>query len=401
MNVLVFKNIFRQPGINPVLYLKQLIVICLLLQGCSSGKSEDKESQEATEVNISKSVFGALPDGRSADLYTLKNANGMVVKISNYGGTITYWSAPDKEGKYADITLGCDSLQGYLKGVPYFGALIGRYGNRIANGKFTLEGKQYVLEKNNGVNALHGGIKGFDKVLWEATPVDGEEPQLMLKYISADGEEGYPGTLTTEVTYTLQKDNSLKIEYSATTDKTTVLNLTNHAYFNLSGDMSREILDHEVSIKADKFLPVNETLIPTGELKPVSGTVFDFNKSTKIGTGINNLKDQQIVYGKGYDHCWVFSDTSKTLKSVAKVYEPASGRLMEVLTTEPAIQFYSGNFLDGTIKGKGGIVYKHRSGLCLETQHYPDSPNQSGFPSTVLKPGERYNTVTVYKFSAN
>lgn len=401
MNVLVFKNIFRQPGINPVLYLKQLIVICLLLQGCSSGKSEDKESQEATEVNISKSVFGALPDGRSADLYTLKNANGMVVKISNYGGTITYWSAPDKEGKYADITLGCDSLQGYLKGVPYFGALIGRYGNRIANGKFTLEGKQYVLEKNNGVNALHGGTKGFDKVLWEATPVDGEEPQLMLKYISADGEEGYPGTLTTEVTYTLQKDNSLKIEYSATTDKTTVLNLTNHAYFNLSGDMSREILDHEVSIKADKFLPVNETLIPTGELKSVSGTVFDFNKSTKIGTGINNLKDQQIVYGKGYDHCWVFSDTSKTLKSVAKVYEPASGRLMEVLTTEPAIQFYSGNFLDGTIKGKGGIVYKHRSGLCLETQHYPDSPNQSGFPSTVLKPGERYNTVTVYKFSAN
>lgn len=401
MNVLVFKNIFRQPGINPVLYLKQLIVICLLLQGCSSGKSEDKESQEATEVNISKSVFGALPDGRSADLYTLKNANGMVVKISNYGGTITYWSAPDKEGKYADITLGCDSLQGYLKGVPYFGALIGRYGNRIANGKFTLEGKQYVLEKNNGVNALHGGIKGFDKVLWEATPVDGEEPQLMLKYISADGEEGYPGTLTTEVTYTLQKDNSLKIEYSATTNKTTVLNLTNHAYFNLSGDMSREILDHEVSIKADKFLPVNETLIPTGELKSVSGTVFDFNKSTKIGTGINNLKDQQIVYGKGYDHCWVFSDTSKTLKSVAKVYEPASGRLMEVLTTEPAIQFYSGNFLDGTIKGKGGIVYKHRSGLCLETQHYPDSPNQSGFPSTVLKPGERYNTVTVYKFSAN
>ncbi len=401
MNVLVLKNIFRQPGINPVLYLKQLIVICLLLQGCSSGKSEDKESQEATEVNISKSVFGALPDGRSADLYTLKNANGMVVKISNYGGTITYWSAPDKEGKYADITLGCDSLQGYLKGVPYFGALIGRYGNRIANGKFTLEGKAYLLAKNNGVNALHGGIKGFDKVLWEATPVDGEEPQLMLKYISADGEEGYPGTLTTEVTYTLQKDNSLKIEYSATTEKTTVLNLTNHAYFNLSGDMSREILDHEVSIKADKFLPVNETLIPTGELKSVSGTVFDFNKSTKIGTGINNLKDQQIVYGKGYDHCWVFSDTSKTLKSVAKVYEPASGRLMEVLTTEPAIQFYSGNFLDGTIKGKGGIVYKHRSGLCLETQHYPDSPNQSGFPSTVLKPGERYNTVTVYKFSAN
>jgi aldose 1-epimerase len=401
MNVLVLKNTFKQSGVNPVLYLMQLIVACLLLQGCSSGKSENNQLQEATEVNISKSVFGTLPDGRSADLYTLRNAKGMVVKISNYGGTITYWSAPDRGGKYADITLGCDSLEGYLKGVPYFGALIGRYGNRIANGKFALEGKEYTLAKNNGVNALHGGIKGFDKVLWEAITVDGEEPQLKLKYISADGEEGYPGTLTTEVTYTLQKDNSLKMEYSATTDKTTVVNLTNHAYFNLSGDMSRDILDHEVSIRADKFLPVNETLIPTGELKPVAGTVFDFNKPIKIGIGINNLKDQQIVYGKGYDHCWVFSDTAKTLRNVASVYEPGSGRLMEVFSSEPAIQFYSGNFLDGTIKGKGGIIYKHRSGLCLETQHYPDSPNHPGFPSTVLKPGERYSTVTVYKFSAN
>lgn len=401
MNVSVLKNAFKQSGVNPVLYLMQLIVACLLLQSCSSGKSENNQSQETAEMNINKSVFGALPDGRSADLYTLRNTNGMVVKISNYGGTITYWSAPDREGKYADITLGCDSLDGYLKGVPYFGALIGRYGNRIANGKFALEGKEYTLAKNNGVNALHGGIKGFDKVLWEAITVDGEEPQLKLKYISADGEEGYPGTLTTEVTYTLQKDNSLKIEYSATTDKTTVVNLTNHAYFNLSGDMSRDILDHEVSIQADKFLPVNETLIPTGELKSVAGTVFDFSKSTKIGAGISQVKDPQIAYGKGYDHCWVFSDTSKTLKSVAKVYEPTSGRLMEVSTTEPAIQFYSGNFLDGTIKGKGGLIYKHRSGLCLETQHYPDSPNQPGFPSTILKPGERYNTVTIYKFSAN
>lgn len=369
----------------------------IMMNSCATKQSAENTNSEVT--TIEKSIFGTLPDGKTADLFTLKNANGMELKISNYGGTIVSWTAPDKNGNYADITLGCDSLSGYQKGVPYFGALIGRYGNRIANGKFALDGKTYTLAQNNGVNSLHGGIKGFDKVLWTATLVEGEEPQLKLTYVSADGEEGYPGNLTTEVIYTLQKDNSLKIDYKATTDKATVVNLTNHAYFNLSGDMNKEILDHEVSIAADKFLPVDETLIPTGELKPVAGTVFDFTKSIKIGAGIKDAKDQQIKFGKGYDHCWIFADSSKILKNVASVYEPTSGRVLEVLTTEPAIQFYTGNFLDGTIVGKGGINLKHRTGLCLETQHYPDSPNQSKFPSTVLKPNETYETTTVYKFS--
>jgi aldose 1-epimerase len=380
-----------------ILFLASLI----LFQNCSQKKTDQEQTTDSTmTLKIEKLVFGTLPDGKIADLYTLKNANGMEVQISNYGGTITNLTSPDKNGKYENITLACDSLSGYLKGVPFFGALIGRYGNRIANGKFSLDGKEYSLAKNNGPNSLHGGVKGFDKVLWTATPQEGEEPQLKLNYTSADGEEGYPGKLEVEVVYTLQKDNSLKIDYKATTDKPTVVNLTNHTYFNLSGDMTKEILDHEVSIKADRYLPVNETLIPTGELKSVTGTVFDFSKPTKINLGINDAKDIQIKYGKGYDHCWVFADSSSQLKDVATVYEPTSGRMMEVFTTEPAIQFYTGNFLDGTITGKGGTLYKYRSGLCLETQHYPDSPNQPKFPNTVLKPGETYQTTTVYKFSA-
>jgi aldose 1-epimerase len=380
-----------------ILFLASLI----LFQNCSQKKTDQEQTTDSTmTLKIEKLVFGTLPDGKIADLYTLKNANGMEVQISNYGGTITNLTSPDKNGKYENITLACDSLSGYLKGVPFFGALIGRYGNRIANGKFSLDGKEYSLAKNNGPNSLHGGVKGFDKVLWTATPQEGEEPQLKLNYTAADGEEGYPGKLEVEVVYTLQKDNSLKIDYKATTDKPTVVNLTNHTYFNLSGDMTKEILDHEVSIKADRYLPVNETLIPTGELKSVTGTVFDFSKPTKINLGINDAKDIQIKYGKGYDHCWVFADSSSQLKDVATVYEPTSGRMMEVFTTEPAIQFYTGNFLDGTITGKGGTLYKYRSGLCLETQHYPDSPNQPKFPNTVLKPGETYQTTTVYKFSA-
>ncbi len=371
------------------------------MQSCGSGNNAERKTTDGQEEvkNIEKVVFGSLPDGSEADLYILKNAAGMEVRISNYGGIITHWTAPDKEGRYADITLGCDSLSGYLKGVPYFGALVGRFGNRIANGKFTLDGKEYTLAKNNGPNSLHGGIKGFDKALWQATPLDGEEPQLKLRYVSADGEEGFPGTLTTEVTYTLRKDNALSIDYSATTDKPTVVNLTNHAYFNLSGDMSKDVLEHEVEIKADRFLPVDQTLIPTGELRPVAGTPFDFTKAKKIGADIN-ADDQQIKFGGGYDHCWVFADSSNTLKQVATVYEPGSGRVMEVFTTEPATQFYTGNFLDGTVTGKGGIAYQHRSGFCLETEHYPDAPNQPAFPSTGLKPGETYKTTTVYKFSA-
>ncbi len=373
--------------------LPVLFVSLIFTQSC-------KKSPEKTMAGITQEVFGKVSETENADIFTLRNTAGMTVRISNYGGTIISWTAPDKDGNYEDITLGCDSLAGYQKGVPYFGALIGRYGNRIAKGKFTLDGKPYTLAINNGENALHGGLKGFDKVLWKALTVDGEEPKLVLNYVSKDGEEGYPGNLSVEVIYTLTKDNSLKIDYKATTDQATVINLTNHAYFNLSGvKTSTPILDHEITLNADKFLPVDVTLIPTGELKSVTGTPFDFTKSKKIGLQINDSTDVQIKYGGGYDHCWVLTDSSKTLKLAAIVHEPKSGRMMEVFTTEPAIQFYTGNFLDGTIVGKGGIICQRRAGLCLETQHYPDSPNQSKFPSTVLRPNETYQTSTVYKFS--
>ncbi len=372
----------------------------VFLQNCTQKKTENSQSIENyTILKIEKTVFGQLPDGTIADLYTLKNANGMEVTISNYGGTITNMTAADKNGIFENITLACDSISGYLKGVPYFGALIGRYGNRIANGKFIINGKAFKLAKNNGPNALHGGIKGFDKVLWSAKPLEGEEPQLILNYTAADGEEGYPGKLEVEVTYTLQKENSLKIDYKATTNKTTVINLTNHTYFNLAGDMRKNILDNELTINADKYLPVNSTLIPTGELRPVVGTAFDFTNAYKIGVRINDSTDIQIKYGKGYDHCWILSDSSKSLKPAATVYNSVSGRVLEVFTTEPALQIYTGNFLDGTVVGKGGIAAKHRTGLCLETQHYPDSPNQPKFPSTVLNVGETYKSTTIYKFS--
>lgn len=362
-------------------------LILLIMTACS---------KEKPASGIVKSDFGVLANGSKADLYTLTNGNGMEVKITNYGGTITSWTAPDKDGNYENITLGFETVEDYVAGSPYFGAIIGRYGNRIAEGKFTIGDSTWQLPLNDGPNSLHGGEKGFDKVLWEATPViEGEEPQLKLTYTSADGEQGYPGNLQVTVIYTLQKDNSLKIDYEAVTDKETVVNLTNHAYFNLAG--GGEITDHVLTLNADQYLPVSETLIPTGELRAVSGTVFDFTKATRIGDGIG-ADDEQIRFGKGYDHCWVFSDRSADLKSVARVSEPKSGREMEVLTTEPAIQFYSGNFMTGEYKGKGGLSYPYRTGFCLETQHYPDSPNQPAFPSTLLKPGETYTSTTVYRF---
>lgn len=388
------------------MFFATLLLGSMALVSCDQ-KSKTSENQDSVNVmeqtpkaGIQKDApFGTLPDGKTADLYTLRNASGMEVKITNYGGTIVSWIAPDKDGKYEDVVLGCDSLAGYLKGVPYFGALIGRYGNRIGKGKFMLDGKTYTLATNNGPNALHGGKVGFDKVLWDATPVEGEEPSLKLTYVSKDGEEGYPGTLTTEVVYQLKNDNSLQISYKATTDKPTVVNLTNHTYFNLTGGVKRDILDHEVTLYADKLVPVDKGLIPTGELTPVAGTPFDFNTSTKIGARINDSSDVQIKYGLGYDHCWVLKESKDSLKHVATVYEPTSGRVLDTYTTEPAVQFYTGNFLDGTITGKNGIVYKHRYGFCLETEHYPDSPNKPSFPSTVLRPGETYATTTVYKFS--
>ncbi len=388
----------------------QIFYATLLLGGTAlvscDQKTKSSETQESVQTveeispnpSISKASFGSLPDGQLADIYTLRNASGMEAKITNYGGIVVAWTAPDKNGKWEDIVLGYDSLSGYLKETPYFGALVGRYGNRIGKGKFTLDGKTYTLATNNGPNHLHGGKVGFDKVIWAATPIAGEEPSLQLTYVSKDGEEGYPGTLTAEVVYQLKNDNSLQISYKATTDKPTVVNLTNHSYFNLTG-AKRDILDHEVMVKADKIVQVDKTLIPTGTLKPVAGTVFDFNTPTKIGARINDSSDVQINYGLGYDHCWVLNGTKDSLNTLGTVYEPMSDRVLDVLTTEPAVQLYTGNFLDGTITGKNGIVYKKRYGLCLETQHYPDSPNKPSFPSTVLRPGQTYQTTTVYRLS--
>ena len=350
------------------------------------------------EAGMEQAVFGTLPDGRQAHLYTLRNAAGMEVKITNYGGYIVSWTAPDKQGQQENITLGVPTFADYLKGTPAFGPIIGRYGNRIANGKFSLDGKAYTLAVNNSGHHLHGGRIGFDKKLWAATPVNSREPALVLQYTSADGEEGYPGTLAVEVRYTLQKNNALRIDYKATTNKATVVNLTNHAYFNLSG-MKHDILNHELLIKADTFLPTDAGQIPTGERRPVRGTPFDFTRPAVIGDRIHDTTDIQIRYGAGYDHCWVFTDTSQKLRHRATVYEPRSGRQLEMYTTEPGVQLYTANHLNGTLRGKEGVAFTRRFGLCLETQHFPDSPNHPDFPSTTLRPGETYRTTTVYKFS--
>ncbi|MCE7064487.1 aldose epimerase family protein [Dyadobacter sp. CY326] len=358
-----------------------------------------KSNKEEMISTISKESFGKLPDGQEADLYTLTNAKGMTVNITNYGGIITKIMAPDKKGEFADVVLGFDSLAPYLAENPFFGALVGRYGNRIAKGKFKLNGQEYKLAINNGPNSLHGGTKGFNRVLWKATEINKDSTVgLQLEYTSKDMEEGYPGNLTVKVVYTLDNDNSLSIDYTATTDKPTVLNLTNHSYFNLTG-LKRDILDHEVKIESDSIVPVDTTLIPTGKLRAVEGTPFDFRKSTKISAGINKTEDEQIKNGGGYDHCWVLKRTEPGLMLFATAKDPESGRILEAFTTEPAVQFYSGNFLDGTLKGKNA-TYVKRFGFCLETEHYPDSPNQPQFPSTELKPGETYKSTTKYRFSA-
>lgn len=347
---------------------------------------------------ITMQAFGVAASGEPVELYTLTNVNGLETRIMTYGGIVVSLKAPDRHGKLGDIVLGYKTLDGYLKNSPYFGAIVGRYGNRIGKGSFSLKGMQYTLPKNNGENTLHGGIKGFDKVVWKAKEVKSKNGAgLKLTYLSKDGEEGFPGNLSVTVVYTLTNNNELKIEYSATTDKTTVVNLTHHSYFNLAGEGS--ILNHELMIEANKFTPVDSGLIPTGELRGVNGTPMDFTKSTVIGARIEQ-QDEQLTFGRGYDHNWVLNNRSGRLAIAARVSEPGSGRVMEVSTTEPGLQFYSGNFLDGSITGKGGQVYKQRYGFCLETQHFPDSPNKPGFPSTVLKPGQRYKTTTIYKFSA-
>lgn len=347
--------------------------------------------------SITKQPFGKTQNGTAVDLYTLKNANGVEVRITNYGGIVTHYIAPDKNGKMGDVVLGYDSVTEYEKDSPYFGCLVGRYGNRIAKGKFSLNGQTYTLATNNGPNALHGGLKGFDKVVWTAKAIEGAEPSLELTYLSKDGEEGYPGNLSVKAVYTLTKDNGLKLEYTATTDKDTVVNLTQHSYFNLKG--SGEILGHELMLNASAFTPVDATLIPTGEIRKVAGTPFDFTKPTAIGARIG-AQDEQLKFGGGYDHNWVIDQKKPgELTLAARVTEPTTGRVLEVLTTEPAVQFYCGNFLDGKLKGKYGVVYGHRTGFCLEPQHYPDSPNQSSFPTVVLKPGQTYRNTIIFRMT--
>jgi aldose 1-epimerase len=349
---------------------------------------------------VNKRAFGKMADGQTIDLYTLTNKNGMEASIINYGGRVVTLKTPDRDGRLDDVVLGFDNLEGYQGENPYFGALIGRYGNRIGKASFTLDGVLYKLPANNGPNTLHGGPKGFDKAVWQARDVsDGQSQRVQLTYLSKDGEEGFPGNLTATVVYTLTANNELRIDYRATTDKDTVVNLTNHSYFNLQGQGVGDILGHEVTLNADAFTPVDKELIPTGEIRGVEGTPFDFRKPVAIGARINQ-NDEQLKFGRGYDHNFVLRGGGGTLTPAARVYEPKTGRVMEVLTTEPGIQFYSGNFLDGTLHGKGGKVYPLRSGLCLETQHFPDSPNKPGFPSTVLRPGAEYQTTTVYRFSA-
>lgn len=350
---------------------------------------EEKDSGKS--YSFTEQPYGQT-DGQQITEYTITNPAGMQVSIINYGGTITKLLAPDKSGKMGDVVLGYDSLSGYLQtGNPYFNALIGRYGNRIAAGKFTLDGQSYTLAGNNNGNSLHGGNKGYDKVVWTAKKLS--DSSLQLNYLSKDGEEGYPGNLNVQVVYTLTPDNELKIDYTATTDKATPVNLTSHCYFNLSAGADSTILDHELEIEADKYTPVNAQLIPTGQLEEVKGGPMDFTSPKKIGQDIAKVPG-------GYDHNWVLNKTGNDLEKVAALHHPPSGRYMEVLTTEPGLQFYSGNFLDGTLTNtKGGATYPKHAALCLETQHFPDSPNQPSFPNTILKPGETYRHTTVYKFS--
>ncbi len=348
---------------------------------------------------IEKKFFGKLSDGSEVFEYTLTNANGMKARIINYGAIVVSLEVRDKNGNLGDVILGYDNLDEYVSDKTFQGAIVGRYGNRISKGKFTLDGKEYQVTLNDGENHLHGGAKGFYKVLWLAEPLESSTDQaLKLTYKSHDGEEGYPGNVTIEVVYTITKDNELKIEYTGVTDKITILNPTHHSYFNLTGDFNYTILDHELVINADKTTEIGSGLIPTGKLGEVANTPMDFRKSTKIGASINE-DDAQLKLGLGYDHNWVLNNYDKHVKKVVELYEPQSGRLMEILTDQPGMQFYSGNFLDGSIKGKKGINYQYRTGLCLEAQLFPDSPNKPNFPSATLKPGETYKQTTIYKFS--
>ena len=385
----------------PALFL--IFALGMILVSCGEKASQEGETEQMAEENqikeeakmdIQKESFGALPDGQKVDLYVLTNGRGMTAKVMTYGATLVSLSVPDKRGDVADITLGLDSLEGYMDASPYFGATVGRYANRIAKGKFTLDGKEYTLAKNNGENHLHGGNKGFDKVLWQAEPFR-EDKMVGVKfvYFSKDGEEGYPGNLACTVTYMLTDSDELRINYEAETDKATPVNLTHHSYFNLAGQGEGDILSHELMIAADEYTPVDAGLIPTGEILPVAGTPMDFTTPHAIGERIDQVEG-------GYDHNFVLRSGGGELALAARVHDPETGRVMEIHTTEPGIQFYSGNFLDGTITGKDGKVYYKHCGFCLEPQHFPDSPNKPNFPSTILQPGAKYFSRTVFSFYA-
>lgn len=373
-----------------------IIISFFFLGNCKNPKNDNK--MRKNKVSITKSFYGKTKDNKKVDLYSFKNENGMQVDIINYGGIITSLKVPDKNGETENIVLGYNKLEDYINENPYFGSIIGRYGNRIAKGKFNLNGNQYTLATNNDENHLHGGNIGFDKVIWEAeTKINSNSSSLILKYLSRDMEEGYPGNLYTTVTYKITNDNSVEIKYEAQTDKTTVINLTQHSYFNLSGDFNQSILNHKVKINANQFLPVNKSLIPTGNKLNVSMTPFDFRNYKEIKKDIN-ADDLQLNYGNGYDHCWVLNDYKNGYRLVASAFHEESGRLMEVYSDQPGLQFYTGNFLDGSLPQKEEGFYNFRSGFCMETQHFPNSPNQPDFPSVTLNPNEKYNSKTTYKF---
>jgi aldose 1-epimerase len=394
------------------LLLFVVAALAVALAGCASNSSSCDSCGAGTGASagscccggapgcqITKAPFGKTLEGKKVDIYTLRNTNGVEARICNYGGILVSLKCPDRNGKMGDVVLGYDNLDGYLTNSPYFGAMIGRYGNRIAKGKFALDDVNYTLVTNNGLNALHGGLKGFDKRVWRAKVLKCDAGAgLELTYTSKDGEEGYPGKLKVTAVYSLMADNGLRLEYTATTDKDTVLNLTQHSYFNLAGQ--GDVLDHRVFIDADRFTPVDETLIPTGELRSVEGTPFDFRQPTAIGARIKQ-DDRQLKFGNGYDHNYVLNHPMGRLDVIAQVSEPTTGRVLEVLSTEPGLQFYTGNFLDGTITGKGGQVYNFRNAFCMEPQHFPNSPNQSDFPSTALRPGQVYHNTIIFRLSTS
>jgi aldose 1-epimerase len=373
--------------------LISMLPLTLLAAGGAAHARQSGSLPPNARAAVTRASFGTLPDGTAVDVLTLTNANGVELRALTYGATIVSLRVPDRQGRFDDIVLGHDRIQGYLSSSPYFGSIVGRYANRIAKGRFVLDGKTYTLATNNDANHLHGGVRGFDKIVWKAEPVEAADgAAVAFSMVSPDGDEGYPGTLKVRVTYTLTNGNALIVDYEATTDKATPVNLSQHAYFNLAGDGSGDILGHVLSINADRYTPVDATLIPTGDIVPVEGTPLDFRKPTAIGARIG-ADHEQLRRGKGYDHNFVLARQGQGLSPAARV--------LEIATTEPGIQFYSGNFLDGTITGKAGHVYRQRTGFCLETQHFPDSPNQPAFPSTILRPGETYRSRTVFTFGVS